>query len=121
MALTLGAPTLPTATRNTLADDIDTLVGTTGFLVLIESATDLVRIPFNNPAFGAASVGVITLQGVPLEATAIAGSATTPTDYEIRDAATGTVVASGSVSGTGPITTSDTVSLSSLTWTQPAS
>ena len=59
-----------TSARNSLADQIDTLVngGSTdpqGDLVLIESAgpSDLVEFNLQDPAFGAASSGTITLQG----------------------------------------------------------
>ena len=93
---------------------------TQGSLALIESALDLVVIDFQDPAFGPAAAGVLTAEGVPLSGTAINGSATTPTDYELRDR-DDVIVASGTVSGTGPITSLDTVDLTSLTWTQPTS
>lgn len=130
MALTLGNPTLPTPTRNALANQITSLIDTptdetAGELALIGNPgggdEDLVVIDLVQPSFGGAVTGVITLLGVPLQGTAIAGSATTPTSYEIRDRATGrVVVASGPVTGTGPITTLDTVELSAYVWTQPA-
>lgn len=125
MALTLGNPTLPTATRDALANNIDDLVNTgsgTATIVLIDDGGlgDLVEIDLQNPAFGASSTGVITLAGVPLSGTASAGSATTPDKYEIRDR-DGAVVADGAVTGVGPITSGDTVDLSGYTWTQPAS
>lgn len=123
MALTLGNPTLETLARNALSDALDALINTgagTATLTLRNSTTVLVTFNLQNPAFGASATGVITLQGVPISAVASAGSATTPDNYQVinRDSS---LVMSGSVTGTGPITSGETVNLNSYTYTTPAS
>lgn len=123
MALTLGNPTLETIARNALSDALDALINTgagTAVLTLRNSTTVLVTFNLQNPAFGASAAGVITLQGVPISATASAGSATTPDNYQVinRDAA---LTMSGAVTGTGPITSGETVNLNSYSYTTPAS
>lgn len=123
MALTLGNPTLETLARNALSDALDALVNTgagTATLTLRNSTTVLVTFNLQNPAFSASATGVITLQGVPISAVASAGSATTPDNYQVinRDSS---LVMSGSVTGTGPITSGETVNLNSYTYTTPAS
>ena len=123
MALTLGNPTWETAARNALADAFDTLVNTgsgTATLVLRNSTTVLATFNLADPAFGAAATGVITLAGTPLSTTASAGSETTPDNYQIFDQDSN-LVASGTVTGTGAITSGETVNLNSFSITIPAS
>ncbi|ULQ45880.1 hypothetical protein JN531_012295 [Flagellatimonas centrodinii] len=121
------------AARNAMADAVDAQVNTgsadaSGDFVLIASGgpTDLVSIVLQDPAFGAAASGVITLAGTPLSNTA---SATGTTDtFEIRDKDNGVVI-DGTVTATGgggdveidntSIASGQTVELSSLTWTAP--
>lgn len=123
-----------TATRNAMGDAVDDQVnaGTTdaqGDFVLLESSgpTDLVEINLQDPAFGAAAAGVLTLQGTPLQNDATASG--TADAFEIRDR-DNAVVIDGSVTGTGgggdveidnpSINSGQTVELDSLTWTAPS-
>jgi len=62
-----------TATRNVLADAVDAAINTgsgTATLVIKDGASVSATINLQNPAFGAASGGTITLAGVTLSATA---------------------------------------------------
>ncbi len=65
------ALTLETGLQNDLANQIDDSVNTGGGTanMKFENAADveLATINFQNPAFGGAAAGVITLQGTPLE------------------------------------------------------
>lgn len=124
MALTLGnATTIATDARNAQADAFDTLINTgggTAVLRLRNSTTTLVSFNLSNPAFGAASSGAITLSGVTISATASAGTATAVDNYQILDRG-GTVQWTGSVTGSDTITSGQTVNLTSLVITWPAS
>lgn len=128
------AITHSTAARNSLADQIDTLVnaGTTdaqGDLVLIESSgpTDLVEFNLQDPAFGSASTGTITLQGTPIETTADAAG--TVDTFEVRDKDNNQIY-TGSVTSTGgggdlemdnpTLTSGQTVSLESHSYSSPS-
>lgn len=122
------AITHSTAARNALADQIDTLLnsGTTdsaGDLVIQDGTTDLVVITMQDPSFGSASTGTITLQGTPLSGTAAATG--TADSFELRDK-DNTAVVSGSVTGSGgggdieldntAINSGQTVEITSLTY-----
>ena len=124
MALTLGAATtIATDARNAQADAFDTLINTgagTAVLRLRNSTTALVTFNLSNPAFGAASSGAITLSGVTISATASAGTATSVDNYQILDRG-GAVQWTGSVTGSDTITSGQTVNLTSLVITWPAS
>lgn len=127
------AVTHATALRTVLADAVDNYLNTTGSadaaadLVIRASTTILVTFVLSNPAFGAASSGVITLSGTPIAATAAAAG--TADNFQIRDrdnasALAGSVTVTG---GGGDITVSNTsisngqnCSLDSLTYTAPA-
>jgi hypothetical protein len=65
-----------TALRNVLADAVDNYINTTGGgtaqVLIRESTTNLVAFDLANPAFGAASGGTVTLNSVPIAATASA-------------------------------------------------
>ena len=127
------AVTHATALRSVIADAVDNYLNTTGAtdasadLVIRASTTILVTFVLQNPAFGAASSGVITAAGTPIAATASAAG--TADNFQIRDRAN-TVALSGSVTATGgggDITVSNTsiangqnCSLDSLTYTAPA-
>lgn len=126
MALTLGSPSssfpISTAARNAQADAFDDLVNTgagTATLLLRNSTTTLVTFNLQNPAFGAASTGVITLQGTTLSTTASAGTASSVDNYQIKDRG-GNVVWGGVVTGSDTITSGQTVQLSSFTITWPS-
>lgn len=124
MALTLGAATTITAAaRNAQADAFDALINTgagTATLTLRNSTTTLVTFNLSNPAFGSASSGAITLNGVTISATASAGTATAVDNYQILDR-DGTVQWTGSVTGSDTITSGQTCNLTSLVITWPAS
>jgi hypothetical protein len=127
------AVTHATALRTVLADAVDNYINTTGAtdasgdLVIRASTTILVTFVLANPAFGAASSGVITLASTPIAATASAAG--TADNFQIRDRANASAVA-GSVTATGgggDITVSNTsiangqnCSLDSLTYAAPA-
>lgn len=120
---------LETATRNALADQIDTLVntGTGTAQLLFETSGDaeVATINLQNPAFGAAASGVITLQGTPLEDTDATGGTVAQASIYDRD---GGKVLEMSVATSGQdidisstsVGASDTVELTSLTITVPA-
>lgn len=120
---------LETATRNSLADQIDTLVntGTGTAQLLFETSGDVevATINLQNPAFGAAASGVITLQGTPLEDTDATGGTVAQASIYDRD---GGKVLEMSVATSGQdidisstsVGASDTVELTSLTITVPA-
>lgn len=124
MALTLETPF-----RNDLADQADDSINVSGPGELqFETAGDVevATIVFQNPAFGAAAVGVITLQGVPLSDLSAAGGTTV--QFSIFDGAAekqfeGTVATAGAdinISST-IIAATEQVDLISLTITVPAS
>lgn len=120
---------LETATRNALADQIDTLVntgtGTAQLLFETSGDTEVATINLQNPAFGAAASGVITLQGTPLEDTDATGGTVAQASIYDRD---GGKVLEMSVATSGQdidisstsVGASDTVELTSLTITVPA-
>jgi len=119
-------PILETATRNELADAFDTAVNTGSgtATAVIETVGDvaLATINLQNPAFGAASSGVITLAGVPLSDTSAdsTGTAAQMSIYD-RDGAKVCESTEGSeltMSSTS-ITSGETVNLTSLTVTVP--
>lgn len=126
------AITHTTAVRNVLADTFDDQVnaGTTdagGDVVISDNPTVVVTITFQNPAFGAAATGVITLAGVPLSNTASAtGAAVDEFIIQNRD---NTQVLDGTVtvtSGGGDIEVNNTsinsgqtVEITSMTYTAP--
>lgn len=124
MALTLGnATTITTAARNAQADAFTTLIATgggTAQLLLRNSTTTLATFSLSNTPFGAASTGAITLAGVTISATASAGSASSVDNYQIKDRG-GTVQWTGAVTGSDTITSGQTVNLTSLVITWPAS
>ena len=125
---------LVTALRNTLADAIDTDIGTTGFVRWYVSGlgTLLASAALSNPAFGAAATGVITLDVTPaVEDTspAAAGTAVRLNFYLNNTDTAGLwrlqlgIATSGSPDITmsnNVIATTDTVQLTSLTITVPA-
>lgn len=121
---------LETATRNYLANAIDDLVntgaGTSNLKLETSGDVEVATINFQNPAFGAAATGVITLAGVPLQdASATGGTVAQGSIYnrngdKVSESPAGT-------SGTEIIMSSltvvagEVVTLTSLTITVPAS
>lgn len=92
-----------TKARNSLADALDDDIneGTTdaqGDFVLQDGASDIVAFPGNDPFFGAASSGTITMAGTPKTAAASAGG--TVDSFEVRDK-DNTARLFGTVTGTG--------------------
>ena len=125
---------LSTTLRNTLADAIDTSVGTTGFARFYTAslATLLASAACSNPAFGAASNGVITLDVSPAveDTSPAAGGTCVRLGFYASTAATSgaDIFMLGVATGGAPdvtmsnnvIATTDTVQISSLTVTVPA-
>jgi hypothetical protein len=122
--------TLATASRNAACKAVTDLVDAgagAGKLKIKASSTVLVTITLANPAFGAPSTGVATAASLPKSG--VAANAGTADGYEITDGSD-VVVASGSVTITGgggditldntSITVGQTVTLNTLTHTQPA-
>lgn len=120
------AITHPSAVRTAIANLIDDQVNagsTYGKLKILTSGDSvLVTITLQDPAFGAANTGVITLAGVPLSNTA-AGTGTaakfTVTDSDDNIIFTGSVGTSGTdltIDNTS-INTGQTVTVSSMTYT----
>ena len=124
------ALTLETVLRNDLADQIDDSINTGSGTATLEFETsgdvEVATINLQNPAFGAASTGVITLQGTPLQDTNATGGTVAQFSIYDRDAAKqleGTVSTSGAdinISST-TVGAGDTVELTSFTITVPAS
>jgi molybdopterin-binding protein len=121
---------LETVLRNVLADAIDTEINTgagTAELHFETSAdAEVATIALQNPAFGPAATGVITLQGVPLSDTSATGGTTTQASIYDRDATKQlemTVGTSGTeiIISDNVILATDQVDLNSLTITVPAS
>lgn len=119
-----------TAVRSALADLIDTLVNTgagTAKLRLRDGTTTIVDFDLADPAFGAASSGVITLASTPIAATAAASGDVDNAQLLDQD---GGVVLSCSVTATGgggdievsnvSIANGQDCSLTSLTYSAPA-
>jgi hypothetical protein len=121
--------TLSTAARNAACDAVVDLVdaGTPpGRILLRASGTTVASINFENTAYGAASTGVATAASFPKNATA--GATGVLDNYVIENQA-GTDIITGTIGeGSGDISfdntdinSGQTVTLSSLTHTQPAS
>lgn len=127
-----AAVTHVTALRNYMADAVDAYIKSTGSanadgtLRIRASTTTLVDFPFTD-GFGAASSGVITLQDVPIEVTAVADG--TADNAQILDRGEAVAI-SCSVTATGmggdievsntSIATGQDCSLDSLTYESPA-
>ena len=121
---------LETALRNVLADAIDTEINTgagTATLVFQTSAdVAVVSINLQNPAFGAAAVGVITLAGVTLSGTSAAGGTIAQASIFDRDVSKQfemTVAVSGAEINITSlvIAATEQVDITALTITVPAS
>jgi hypothetical protein len=127
------ALTLTTGARNAAANAVvdlidvgsadatgDIVIGTTGM------GSTLVTLTFSNPAFGNAATGVATASAITTGTCVAAGTAAEAKlrDRDNADVITGlTVGTSGSNINLSSLAfnISDTVAISSMTWTQPAS
>jgi hypothetical protein len=123
------ALTLETALRNDLANQIDDSINTGGGTAQLKFETsgdvEVATIDLQNPAFGAAATGVITLAGVPLSDASATGGTTAQFSIYDRGAAKlleGTVATSGAdinITST-VIAATEVVQLTSFTITVPA-
>ncbi len=121
---------LETVLRNDLADQVDTSIntgaGTATLLFETSGDVEVATINLQNPAFGVASTGTITMSGQPLSDTNATGGTTAQFSIYDRDAAKqleGTVSTSGAdinISSTS-VGAGDTVELTTFTITMPAS
>ena len=122
---------LETGLRDAIADSIDTYINiSTSSVLMFETAADstVAQIDFQDPAFGAAATGVITMSGQPLSDTSAVGG--TVEHFSIYLAPNkNTKVLEGTCGvGSGDIDMSsltvgatDTVELTTFTITCPAS
>jgi hypothetical protein len=125
------ALTLQTNLRDALANQIDTTIGTTGFLKFETSGdAEVATLPFSNPAFGPSSAGVISVSGTPSDASATGGiiaqfsiyDGTTAPDTKLLEGTCGTVSSGEDIEITSlTIAATEQVDLTSLTITVPAS
>lgn len=124
------AVTHPTAFRDTVADLVDSTLGTTAKLVFRltgtagSPGTAVATLSFGNPAFGASSSGTITANAITSDTNATGNAS--PVATATLETGAGTVIvhcavaASGSdINLTGGLTigAGDTVTCSSLTYT----
>ena len=124
------AVTHPTSFRDTVADLVDSTLGTTAKLVFRLTGTAgipgtaVATLSFGNPAFGASSSGTITANAITSDTNATGNAS--PVATATLETGAGTVIvhcavaASGSdINLTGGLTigAGDTVSCSSLTYT----
>jgi hypothetical protein len=107
------------ATRNAFADQVDADIGAAGKLVLLAGAVEVATMPLNNPAFGAASGGVITMDVAPVP-TDSAATGGTVTLFELQETG-GTGIVLGAVAditlSKNPINALDVVTITSFTYT----
>lgn len=127
------ATTLSTAARNAACNATTALVdaGAGAGKIRIKSAGAVViaEVTFGDPAFGAASNGVATANGLPLAGAGIAaaGAGTAAATFDVTDS-TNAVVWSGAVgNGSGELSLNNTniangqvVTVTAFTHTQPA-
>ena len=123
------ALTLETVLRNVLADAIDnelnTGAGTANMKLETSGDVEVATINFQNPAFGAAATGVITLAGTPLSDTNATGGTVAQFSLFDRD---GTKQLEGVVAVSGQdldlsslsVGATDTVELTSFSIEVPA-
>ncbi len=121
---------LETVLRNVLADAIDTEINTGAGTADLQFETsgdvEVATIALQNPAFGAAAAGVITLAGVPLSDVSATGGTTVQASVNDRDGTKQfelTVGTSGTeiIISSTVIAATDQVDLTALTITVPAS
>ena len=121
---------LETVARNALADAFDDIVntgaGTSNLKLETSGDVEVATINFQNPAFGAAATGVITLAGVPLQdASATGGTVAQGSIYNRNAAKVSESVAATSgqeiTMSSLTIGATEVVTLTALTVTVPAS
>jgi len=110
--------------RNTLADAVDTAIGTSGFLEFRDSGdTECATLALSATAAGAASSGVITFNTISPDTSATGGTVAkfALTTSVPADVVLGAVATSGSDINMSSLAVGvgDTVSCSSLTYTAP--
>ena len=122
--------THPAAVRNDIAnlvvDKLDLGTGTTEGRLVLNTAGDaeVATLNLSNPAFGAAAAGIATAATISDDVSATGG---TTTKFRLQDRDSGIII-EGSVGTSGTdiilssnvIAATDTVSISSLTYTAPA-
>lgn len=121
---------LETTTRNALANAYDDTVNTGSGTATLKLETigdvEVATLNLQNPAFGAAATGVITLQGVPIaDSSATGGTIAQGSIYDRNGAkvsespagTSGTEIILSSLT----VAVSETVTLTALTVTVPAS
>ena len=120
---------LSTTARNSMADALDDDIGTTGSARFQNAAQTATYATCNlqNPAFGAAATGVITLAGTPTDTSASAGTTARCGFYTAVTGGTLIFTLGVASSGSPDMTISNTtlsngdqVEISSLTITVPA-
>lgn len=75
---------LETSVRDAAANAIDTEIGAAGYLEFQTGAqVEVATISFGSPAFGPASVGIITMTGQPLQDTNATGNASAIDAFQI--------------------------------------
>lgn len=119
---------ISTTMRNAIADAVDATIGTSATLEFQTAASaEVATLTLQNPAFGDAATGVITLAGTPLSDTSATGNASAVTKAIFKASGT-TNVLELSVGTTGSDINfaagviwdaGDTVTLTSLTITCP--
>lgn len=122
MAITLSA-----TARSAAADAIVDLLDGGNILFRTAASAAVAEVTFGTPAFGAASTGVATANAITPDTNTVAG---TIANFQVRTAADA-VIFEGSVTATGDggdmtltsltFANGETLSLSSFTYTQPAS
>jgi hypothetical protein len=122
MAVTLSSASR-SAACDAVVDKCDQGTGAGKLKIRTSGAALLVSIPLSDPAFGAASTGVATANGLPLSAAA-SGSGTADnaevTDSDDTVLWSGTLAAMGLTLDNTSIASGQTVTISSWTHTQPA-
>lgn len=127
------AVTHSTTMRNTLADAVDTAIGTSGKLVFRLSGTvgspgtAVATLPLSATAFGAASGGTITANAITSDTNATGNAspvaaATLQTSADVVVVHCAVAASASDINMTGGLTVGagDTVSCSSLTYSAPA-
>lgn len=114
------------ATRNGIADYVvDQLDGGTLIFYAADGSTEVATLTFGTPAFGAASAGVATANAITQDSSATGGTTTianltTSGASEIVECSVTATSGGGDIElSTNVVSASDTVSVSSLTYTAP--
>ena len=117
------------ATRNALADRIDTDIGASGDFELSVSGTEVATLPLSATAFGAAAAGIITANAI-TDDTSATGNASAVNRASLKTSGGTEIVRADNVTGSGgggdveiaggtTIGAGATVSCSSLTYEAP--